>query len=199
MNNLEADYVLLGQDLTGFWLQPGFVEGIIVDQKSFSTLVAAYRHIFRRNLEYAVLLWNGIPIRLSYIDDLPEMVLPLIELLHELLSNQPTISHKVIFQSSNLSAEWQVDADAETVTVNGHWQFISGGYEEALNQLGIVRMSRPAFLYEWKLLLQQLSKAISDAEATLTEAAACHSLEALRQIESQIACRGRFYRYGENE
>ncbi len=70
MSGSEGDYTLIGADLTGLWLQPGFVEGVVADGRRFRTLEAAFRHIFRRNLEYAVLLWNGLPVRFSYPEDL---------------------------------------------------------------------------------------------------------------------------------
>jgi hypothetical protein len=195
MNKMQEDYTLLGTDITSLWLQPGFVEGIVADRKHFATLTEAYRHIFRRNLEYAILLWNGLPVRLSYQDDLAVMVSNLIAMLHAVQRLEATPRTSYEFQTPNLHTLCQVEADPETVTIEGFWQHVPGRYEAALNQLGMIRMPRMAFLCEWKLLLQQFMQAIDDAEVVLTKSAARKQLQMLRRLEASIPSRGRFYQY----
>lgn len=195
MNDTQADYTLLGNDLTSLSLQPGFVEGIVADGKRFATLAKAYQHIFRRNLEVAILLWNGLPIPFSYPEDLPLMVSPLIAMLDDLQRNQAETSASYEFRLAHVQSQWQVEADAENVTVTGTWHQVPGHYEAALNQLGMIRMTRLAFLCEWKLLLQQFSKAMADAEAILTHPEARAQLETLHRLEASIPARGRFYQY----
>lgn len=191
---MQPDYTLLGPDLTGFSLQPGFVEGIITDRRRFSTLVQAYRHIFRRNLEYAVLLWNGLPVRLSYPEDLPNMVPMLIEMLEAVQKNEST-RQTCPFHTPNLQGEWQIDCEADMLSLEGSWEQVPGHYEAALNRLGMVRISRLDFLCEWKLLLQQLNQAIMDAGATITSPEGRDQLQILQRLEKEIPFRGRFYRY----
>jgi hypothetical protein len=195
MSDTQGDYTLIGSDLTSLLLQPGFVEGIVADRKHFATLENAYQHIFRRNLEYAVLLWNGLPVRFSYPDDLSQMVVPLIAMLDDLQGHETMESRSYEFRTANLHMRWQVETRARHVTIEGVWYQVSGHYEAALNQLGMIRMSRLAFLCEWKLLLQQLSQAITDAETILTQADAREQLQTLRRLEASIPSRGRFYQY----
>ncbi|MCP4287756.1 MAG: hypothetical protein GY792_25515 [Gammaproteobacteria bacterium] len=195
MNNTQGDYTLIGTDLTGLWLQPGFVEGIVAERKRFATLVKAYGHIFRRNLEYAILLWNGLPIRFSYQDDLPAMVSNLIVMLHAVQHPEATFGTSYVFQTLNLQTLWQLEIDQKIVTIEGFWQQVPGHYEAALNQLGMIRMPRLAFLCEWKLLLQQFIQAIADAEAVLTRSEARNQLQTLYSLEANIPSRGRFYQH----
>ena len=192
----EVDYTLIGRDLTGLWLQPGFVEGVIADRKSFATLEEAYRHIFRRNLEYLIMLWNGIPVRFSYTDDIPAMAGALTRMLQSVWQSEagPETSHR--FMTPGIETEWKVETDSGSITIKGVWQQTPGNYEAALNHLGIIRMTRVAFLCEWKLLLQQLIKAVDDAEAVLTTPEARDQLKVLQSIEPAIPARGRFYQYG---
>jgi len=200
MNSVE-NYVLAeehseaGDDLSGLWIQPGFVEGIVADGKRFATLAKAYRHIFRRNLEYAVMLWNGLPVRFSYQEDLPDMIITLIEMLLAVHHLEVKSGTSFEFKTPNIQTLWKVKADQEMITIEGFWQQVPGHYEAALNQLGMIHMPRLAFLCEWKLLLQQLIKAISDAEAVLTKSDALDQLQELKTIESKIPQRGRFYQY----
>jgi hypothetical protein len=192
---MQANYTLIGSDLTGLWLQPGFVEGIVADRKYFATLAEAYRHIFRRNLEYAILLWNGLPVRFSYQDDLSAMASSLIAMLHAVQHPETTSRASYKFQTPNLETRWQVESDPGIVTIEGFWHRVPGHYEAALNQLGMIHMPRLAFLCEWKLLLQQFTKAIADAEAVLTQPEARNQLQTLHSLEASISSRGRFYQY----
>jgi hypothetical protein len=198
---MQGDYTLIGTDLTDLWLQPGFVEGIVADRKRFATLEEAYRHIFRRNLEYAILLWNGLPVRLSYQNDLPALVSNLIamlhavQLLHAMERPEPPFRTSYAFQTPNLQTLWQVETDLEIVTIEGSWHQVPGCYEAALNQLGMIRMRRLAFLCEWKLLLQQFTQVMADAEAVLIDPEARKQLRTLHRLEASIPSRGRFYQY----
>ena len=192
---MPADYTLLGSDLTGFRLQPGFVEGVITDHKRFSTLEQAYRHIFRRNLEFAIVLWNGLPVRLSYPQDLPGMAGTLIAMLSAVQGSVPPPGQTFSIHTPNLRGVWQIESEAETVALEGFWEQVPGHYEVALNRLGLVRMARLDFLCEWKLLLQQLIQAVTDAEAIITSTEAFDQFQALQRLEASIPSRGRFYRY----
>jgi hypothetical protein len=195
MNHRQGDYTLIGADLDGLWLQPGFVEGIVADRKRFASLEAVYRHLFRQNREYAILLWNGIPIRLSYWEDLPEMASTLIPLL-DLVQRSEALSRACfVFETVNIKTLWQVEVDSKNINIEGVWERVSGRYEAALNQLGIVRMPRLAFLCEWKLLVQQLIRAIGDAEAILIRPEAQEQLQVLHTLEGGIPSRGRFYQH----
>ncbi len=182
-------------DLNGLWLQPGFVEGIIADRRHFATLEQAYQHIFRRNLEYAVLLWNGIPVRLGYPDDLPAMVENIITLLDAVQHPDAAVVSSYVFRTPNLHTVWQVKTDPDIVTLAGAWHTVPGGYAAALNYVRLIHMPRLAFLYEWKLLLQQLIQALADAEVVLTTPQARHQVQTLHSLEVDISARGRWYQY----
>jgi len=192
---MQGDYTLIDADLSGLWLQPGFVEGIVADRKQFATLAEAYRHIFRRNLEYAILLWNGLPVRLSYQDDLSAMADNLIAMLHAVQRPEATSGISYSFQTPNVQTLWQIETDPEIITIEGFWRQLAGHYEAALNQVGMIRMPRLAFLCEWKLLLKQFIQAIADAEAVLTRPEARKQLQTLHRLEAGIPSRGRFYQY----
>ena len=193
MNNEQGDYILIGTDLTGMRLQPGFVEGIKADGKQFATLAAAYRHIFRRNLEYAIFLWNGLPVRFSYPEDLPGIIENLIEMLYTIQhpAAQPETVYE--FKTPNLRYRWQIEIEDEDVTIASTWDQVPGRYESALNQLGMIRMPRREFLCEWKIMLRQISQAMTDAQALLTRAKAREQLQRLNTIEAGIPARGYYY------
>ncbi|MBX2998653.1 MAG: hypothetical protein KF893_09110 [Caldilineaceae bacterium] len=195
MNHRQGDYTLIGADLDGLWLQPGFVEGIVADGKRFASLEAAYRHLFRHNREYAILLWNGLPLRLSYQEDLPGMVNHIIALLYFVQDCSTPARRSFRFQTVNIKSLWQLEVDSTTVSIEGFWKQVPGRYETALNQLGTIRMARLAFLCEWKLLVEQLIQALVHGEVILTRPEAQKRLQILHALKEKIPSRGRFYHY----
>ena len=108
-----------------------------------------------------IMLWNGVPVRLSYQDDIPAMASTLIKMLQSVRRSEAASGTSYTFITPNIDARWKVETDSEMITIEGHWRHVPGRYEASLNQLGIIRMPRAALLCEWKLLLQQLIKAIS--------------------------------------
>jgi hypothetical protein len=176
-------------------LQPGFVEGIVHDKRSFGTIESAYRHIFRNNRELAILLWNNIPVALNYREDLPAMAEALTAMLRNLQKTPIAPPQQIFLSGSDVEATWTVRSESGIVSVNAAWFRVPGGYEQALNDTGVIWMARDEFLSEWKLLFEQLTRAVADSGAVFTTRRANKQLEMMRQAVAAIAHRGRFYRY----
>jgi len=123
------------------------------------------------------------------------MVSSLITMLHTVQQNSSMVVTAYEFQTLNLHSLWQVATDLEMVTIEGFWQRIPGHYEAAVNQLGMIRMPRLAFLCEWKLLLRQFIQAVADAEAILTTSKARMQFEMLKSLEKDIPSLGHLYQY----
>lgn len=185
---------LVDADLGILSLQPAFVEGIERTGRRFSTLTKAYRHIFRRNLEWGILLWSDVPVRISYRQDLPAMVEPLTDLLIYVVKADDGHGD-FSFETPNLETRWRVELSGEMMELRSRWLRVKGDYEAALNEAVGVRMPRQDFLCEWKLLLQQLLKAFADSGASLSRQQSRDRFEILRELEAAIPARGRFYRY----
>ncbi|MDH5653068.1 MAG: hypothetical protein OEZ39_14525 [Gammaproteobacteria bacterium] len=198
MNNIEdygvEDYILLDSDLAGLSIQAGFVEGVIEENKTYTSLEKAFRHIFRNNLEYAVMLWNGIPIRLDYRQDIPEMVSELVSMLEFVNATKEDEIKVFKFLTPNIETEWQVAIQGDQLEVTAKWFSIVGDYAEVLNQLGMIVIRRDEFMSEWKLLLEQFIQAITDSGAILTRDKAINELASIKDINHAIPCRGRLYR-----
>ena len=128
------DKEIVNEDLNNLWLQVGFVEGIIADGKSFSSLEKAYQHIFRRNKEYAIILINAIPVRWSYIEDIPLMVENLVLLLGVISDKEKDGNFNLKFETPNFSTQWKVACHKEFVEIDMKWSSVLGNYEEALNK-----------------------------------------------------------------
>lgn len=194
LDNIQGDfqeYSILGTELTTFILQAGFVEGIIADGMTFQNLTDAYLHIFRNNKEYAIILWNGIPIRLSYTEDIPYMVEELMEFLEGIQNNSKNTSFKIATENN----QWQLDATPEldNLTITSNFLHLSGNYQSALEPLHLLKIGVSQFLNEWKLLLEQLITAMERSECQLTSKKDQQSLERLRSLNKNIHKTGVLY------
>ncbi len=141
------------------------------------------------------MLWNGLPVRINYQDDLPAMLISLIDLLDHVQSSEAQICLSYEFKTPNLRFEWSVETGGDTVSIESRWTEVPGHYEAALNRLSMMSMPRKTFLCEWKLLLKQFVQAMTDAEAVLTDSEARNQFQILKDIEASIPSRGRFYQY----
>lgn len=197
MTNQAGEPIPVDLDLGHMTLQPAFVEGILADRKRFPTLEAAYRHIFRGNLECGILLWSGVPVRIGYREDLPAMVGVLIVLLDWVRAAPEVGSAEFHFDAPRVETRWRVEVRDETVAIQSEWRRVPGDYAEALARLGTIWMPRDDFLSEWKLLLEQLVRAFADAEAEVTGAEAGRRMRTLQRLEAAIPTRGRYYHYPE--
>jgi len=194
LDNTEAnfpEYSILGMELTTFILQAGFVEGIIADSKDFPNLTKAYQHIFRNNKEYAIILWNGIPIRLSYTEDIPYLVEELIEFLETIQNNSKNAS----FQVATENNQWQLDTTIENgdLTIKSNFSHLSGNYQHAFEPLSLLKMEASQFLSEWKILLEQLVTALERSGCKLTSQKGEQSLNRLQSLNISIHKTGVLY------
>jgi len=186
------EYNILGAELTTFVLQPGFVEGIETEPLSFSNLVDAYRHLFRNNKEYAVLLWNGIPIRLSYHEDIPYGVEGLIEFLERLIAGKNEAS--LLFKSENLEATIRANQDGKNLTLELSCNKVSGNYQAALSPVSLLKIERDAFLGEWKIVIDQLTRSMIQSGYSLSSVNDNKIIKRLIAFNDRISQRGMLYR-----
>jgi len=64
-------------DVKSFHIQAAFVESILSNKKSFPSVSDAMKNIFSKNKEFGIFLWNLTPVRFSYSEDLPQLIIPL--------------------------------------------------------------------------------------------------------------------------
>lgn len=194
-DNMELEeYTIRGNELTTLSVQPGFVEGILPEEKRFDEVEQAYRFIFRNNREFGIILWNGVPIRFSYIDDFPAMIEPLVSLLH-FVRTGISGEHKARFLTKHLDLEWNVSLRENGLLLSQYCHRISGNYAEILNRLGMISLTREAFLEEWKLPVAQVVEALRRSEVHITSDSGRNILEELNVLNETIQKRGVFYQY----
>ena len=193
-NNTEAnfpEYSIVGKELTTFILQPGFVESIIPESLSFDTIPKVYRYIFRNNKEYAIALWNGVPIRLSYQDDIPFLITELVTFLVDLRDGATSTSLEV--KTINLEFSINANCSLDVLTLTGNFKKVAGSYEKALQSVNMLKMDIQLFLNEWKLLLDQLQIALERSKTNITSKAAKQTVQQLQLLNHSIKVKGVLY------
>ena len=181
----------------GCYLQVGFLDKIRPEERNFADLREAFQFILKRNKEYAVLLWNGVPLRLSYVWDIPFMIEQIIIFLDKLVDTENQDiepNHHCVFQTKNIKCDWYMEWNAEFLQINSQWEKIPGNYQSALNAIAQIKMMKTDFISEWKILLEQLIRAFQDSGAKLYDPDQVARFDMLIRINQVIERRGRYYR-----
>lgn len=191
----RPDRKLRDPELTTLIVQPAFVEGIVPEERTFETIPEAFRFIFRNNREYGIVLWNGLPVRFSYTEDLPLMIEPLTALWTGLLADEwQTLDCTLETPAFHLS--WEVErGEGDAIVIRQYCSRIDGNYRENLEELSIISLSCNTFLREWKLVIAQLCEACRRSGITVTSPEARETLRKLDLLNESITGRGVLYDY----
>lgn len=151
-------------------------------ERRVEDLAAAIQAIFAADTEDAFLLWNGIPVRLSYKYDLSVLIDDLLPLLAKLLDS-PTGAQQVYWASNTFQAEWALEWTADQVTIIATWDSVAGGYEDLLNQRNMLEVERKGFLREWRAVLRHVLDKVNKANLEIEDQS---SIDLLRKIEAAL-------------
>ena len=175
-------------------VQHGFVNRILEDNQTFENLKGAYTHIFQRNTERLILLWNSFPVSWCYKEDIPSFSSGLIDVFFNMLENPNGGSDMLELSSQNIQSKWNISWDGTYVTIQSNWENVSGAYHDVLNEWGELKMLQHEFLSEWKFLFEQLSRALEDAGASVESSEDKERLGRPKLLVDGIQRPGRFYR-----
>ncbi len=197
-NNIEEihEYSIVGQDLTTLIIQPGFVEGVVKDERSFKSIEKAFQYIFRNNKEYCIVLWNGIPFKMNYTEDIPKLIMPLVKMLKLCFSKKKNDVETINFKTDALDFSLQFSLNVDKmITIKGDFNKVYGDHQHVLNTLGLIRISVKDFLSEWKLLIEQLIQAFDDSNIRLHNKSDRKIINDLTELNNLIPFRAIRYRY----
>lgn len=180
---------------TAFCVQVGFVEGILVSRKSFPSVCEMYKKLFAQNKEYAILLWYGIPVRLSYQGDIPFLIKEILSLLKFVITSKLGENHQVELVTDHIVAKWELKCKGEDLEISADWHKVDGNYTTILNNLGLLVINKTNFLNEWKVLILQLLQAFLDSKASLKNSEDKLTIQEMIEIENQIQDVGKLYNH----
>jgi hypothetical protein len=164
---------------------------IIWDQTNIKveTYYGALSKIFEEYTEDAYLIWNDIPVRITYEHDLYVNLDCILVFLKKLLESQEG-THRLSWGSDTFNAIWNIEWANSNVKITSRWNSISGGYEDLLNSRNYLEFPIDLFLHEWKMLLKKIINAINQSGIFIKEK---EGFESLCKIESEIKTPGYLY------
>ncbi|CAM4107962.1 hypothetical protein [Saccharibacillus endophyticus] len=145
--------------------------------------------VFPLHGEHAVLVWNHIPILLSYKYDLSCMIEDLLLIIEELQSRHSgeLTNHWV---SNTFAHEWRFEWSDNRLTIESKWGEIGNGLDELLRRSGPVTLDIEAFMGEWKRVLENVIEALRQAGH---EEAESEEMTRLVKVWSSIEAEGILY------
>lgn len=172
-----------------FFIQAGAPEGLPIRSEEDETPWDAMESVFPLYGEHAVLVWNHIPILLSYKYDLSCMVEDLLLIIEELQSRHSgeLTNHWV---SNTFAHEWRFEWSDNRLTIESKWGEIGNGLDELLRRSGPVTLDIEAFMAEWKRVLGNVVEALRRAGHEEAESA---DMARLVKIWTSIRAEGILY------
>ncbi len=152
-------------------------------------LYQAIATIFPEDTETAYLLWNFIPIRIDYNDDLYVLIEDIPSLLEVLLSSDKG-THRVGWGSNSFNADWNIEWADGRIKIASQWNSMAGAYEALLNSRSKLEIELDVFLGEWKALVKKIIEAIDFSGIKIVNQV---ELDSLRKLEAAIAKEGSLY------
>jgi hypothetical protein len=148
-------------------------------RRTAADLADAVSTIFPVEAGDAFMIWNWVPIRLSYRYDLGVLIDDLIPLLHRLVTDEIG-SARVYWGSNTFGGEWKLDWARDDLTIIATWKNVAGGYEELLNSRGTLQVGRRAFLAQWSGLLGKVIDGVRQSRIKIERSALWEDLERLK-------------------
>lgn len=147
-----------------FIIQPGHVKMLKGQAATGDSFRDLFPKMFSEYDESMYIFWKGIPIRFHYTFDCFASMGNCINLLHTIATEEYG-NETFYFVTNVLSARWQVKWNTSNITIESHWQGKTGfkNYADRINAAREIKMSREAFLAEWKLPLIQVLNMIDAA------------------------------------
>jgi hypothetical protein len=150
-------------------------------------LAYAIEELFPTDTEDAILYWNSIPVLIGYKYHLSMLIDELLPLLSAVLCASKG-SYQASWDDSSFDGYWYLEWDEHQMTIEAEWFAVAGNYQALLNSRDKLRISKDAFLREWKGLLRKLIEALY---VTGVQIEAQEELETLCRIEAAIPAFGK--------
>ena len=159
------------------------------DPPEAEDLAQAIQAIYPMDTEDLILVWNHVPIRLSYKYDVSILIDDLLSLLTAVLGATDG-EYTVHWGSDTFNAVWKLRWGNGKMHIESNWQSALGNYEGLLNSHPTLDVGYEDFIAEWKMLLEQLQADVASAQVEITDST---SLNKLQAIDSSIPRYGQLY------
>ncbi|MFJ9643137.1 hypothetical protein ACWEPM_03820 [Streptomyces sp. NPDC004244] len=152
---------------TGFEIWAGCTAAAPLVFAEAADLADAVGQMYSSESEDAVLVWNRVPIRLTYRYDIAVLLDDLVPLLEEV--RRPGFSAAEVFWGSDtFCAEWELAREGGDLRIRARWHSTLGNHESLLTERGDVAVAAEEFVREWAKVLWRI---VTDVETGSVELA----------------------------
>ncbi|MFJ8214176.1 toxin-antitoxin system YwqK family antitoxin [Streptomyces sp. NPDC096033] len=153
------------EDGAGLTIRAGRPAVLRSHASAAADMADAVGELYSSDAEDAVLVWSGVPVRLSYAHDLAALLDDLVPLLEEV--RRPEFSETEVFWGSDtFSAEWRIVREGESLRIRARWHSTLGNCESLLAERGDPVVPAQVFVSEWAKPLRRI---VTDIEAEAVE------------------------------
>jgi hypothetical protein len=136
----------------------------------------ALQRIFPMDTEAAILIWNRVPVRLSYKYDVSVIIDDVLPMIDAVLSS-PSGAYQAGWGSNSFNGRWTLHWGAGSIALYATWLSVTGDYEDLLTSRSSLTIARNAFLREWQSLLSTVARALERSGIQITDQAGRQTLE----------------------
>lgn len=136
---------------------PRFTGVFNSEAESLSDAIESSFPLLTENL---VMVWNYIPILLSYKYDISIMIDDILDVL-EVLRVEDSGTKTIHWASNTFAHIWYLSWESTQLVIKAAWGSESGGIGEILENSGNITLTKQSFSSEWKKVLQNLITALN--------------------------------------
>ncbi len=126
------------------------------------SLADAMETIFPLLTEGAIIMWNYIPIRLSYKYDISYMLDDIVDMLLMIRTKEKG-KMEIQWLPDTFRCDWKLQWNEGTIKIKSEWGGIIGDLEKILNKNSEVCLKVNEFRGEWKKLLELVIKNLKNS------------------------------------
>lgn len=176
-------------ETTAFEIRPGRTASTPRLTGVAADLADAVGGMYAAEAEDAVLVWNQVPIRLTYRYDIPVLLDDLVPLLEEVRRPEFTAA-EVFWGSDTFSAEWKLAREGDHVRIRARWYSTRGNHESSLTERGDVTVGVKEFVSAWCEVLWRIVRDVEAGSVELADGGLLVRVKALLGDNNDQAARG---------
>ena len=169
-----------------------------INQGSFSRFEKVkdvFLELFRVEEESLYLFWHDVPIRFRYCKDLHQIFDDILAMIW-MLQDKESGAAKVTLQNQLLSMTWAFRWQGDDLQIDSVFSArdeLYRKYADALNKNASIKVSKKAFLSEWKTLLHQIVISFDAGNIEIEDGTERRKLEMMQSVEASISGYGKLY------
>jgi hypothetical protein len=115
---------------------------------------------FPLNSEHAVIIWNYVPILLTYKYDVGMIIDDILKMLNRIRCRESG-QMSIRWPSNTFACTWCFDWREGNISIRAEWESVIGDTESLLNQNNFIAICSESFFVEWKKVLYNIINALN--------------------------------------